>query len=119
MMKKVFVCVSMQKNAESTIQFARACCSHVRERGIIPIASQYLFHDETRNVPQVENLEIGHEYLVDIRICRELMMICDEVWVFMNRDPDDLIIMVLNMADELEMEVRIFRKGELCGLCMA
>ena len=118
MMKKVFVCVSMQKNAERTVQFARACCSYVRERGIIPIASQYLFHDETRNVPQVEDLETGHEYLVDIRICRELMMLCDEVWLFLNREPDDLIIMVLSMADELEMEVRIFRKEELCGLCM-
>ena len=119
MMKKVFVCVSMQKNAERTISFARACCSHVRERGMIPIASQYLFHDETRNIPVIADLDAGHEYLVDIRICRELMMICDEVWVFMDRDPDDLMIMVLSMADELEMKVHIFRKGEACELCMA
>jgi len=47
------------------------------------------------------------------------MMICDEVWVFMDRDPDDLMIMVLSMADELEMKVHIFRKGEACELCMA
>ena len=119
MMKKVFVCVSMQKNAERTIQFARACCSHVRERGMIPIASQYLFHDETRNIPQVADLDAGHEYLVDIRICRELMMICNEVWIFMDQDPDDLMVMVLSMADELEMDVHIFRKGDLCGMCMA
>ena len=66
MMKKVFVCVSMQGNAEKTVQFARACCGHVRQRGMIPIASQYLFHDETRNIPQISDLDAGHEYLVDM-----------------------------------------------------
>ena len=86
---------------------------------MIPIASQYLFHDETRNIPVFADLDVGHEYLVDIRICRELMMICDEVWVFMDKDPDDLMVMVLSMADELEMKVHIFRKGEACELCMA
>ena len=34
----------------------------------------------------------------------------------MNKDPDDLMIMVFSMADEMEMEVHIFRKDELCGL---
>jgi len=117
-MKKIFVCVSIQYSAERTIDFARACCGLVRERGMIPIASQYLFHDETRNVQRIEELDEGYEYLFDVRICRELMMLCDEVWVFMNKDPDDLMIMVLGMADEMEMEVHIFRKEELCGLNM-
>ena len=117
-MKKIFVCVSLQYSAERTIDFARACCCLVRERGMIPIASQYLFHDETRNIPSIEGLDLGHEYLIDVRICRELMMVCDEVWIFMNRDPDDLMIMVLSMADEMEMEVHIFRKDELCGRIM-
>jgi len=83
---------------------------------MIPIASQYLFHDEIRNIHQIEDMDEGHEYLVDVRICRELMMLCDEVWIFMNKDPDDLMIMVFSMADEMEMEVHIFRKDELCGL---
>ena len=116
MMKKIFVCVSVQYNAERTVQFARACCSYVRNRGLIPIASQYLYHDETRNNNQIQELDEGHEYLVDVRICRELMMVCDEAWFFMTRDPDDLMIMVLEMADEMEMEVHIFRKEEVCGL---
>ena len=118
MMKKIFVCVSMQYDAERTVQFARACCSYVREQGMIPIASQYLYHDETRNIHQIEDLDEGHEYLVDVRICRELMMLCDEAWIFMNKDPDDLMIMVFSMADEMEMEVHIFRKDELCGRIM-
>ena len=83
---------------------------------MIPIASQYLYHDETRNNNQIQELDEGHEYLVDVRICRELMMVCDEAWFFMTRDPDDLMIMVLEMADEMEMEVHIFRKEEVCGL---
>lgn len=116
MMRKVFVFVSAQDDAEKTIRFARACCSYVRETEKIPIADQYLFHDEGRNIRQIEDLNIGHEYLVDIRICRELMMLCDEVWVFLNRQPDDPVIMILSMADELEMEIHIFRKEELCQI---
>ena len=116
MMKKIFICVSMQYDAERTVQFARACCGYVREQGMIPIASQYLYHDETRNIHQIEDLDMGHEYMVDVRICRELMMLCDEVWIFMTGAPDDLMILVLSMADEMGMEVHIFRKGELCRL---
>ena len=119
MMKKVFVCVSLQKNAERTVDFARKCSSYIREKGMIPMASQYLFHDETRNLREINDANVSHEYMVDIRICRELMMLSDEVWIFMDKDPDDLMIMILSMADELEMHVRVFMKGELCELCMA
>ena len=118
MMKKVFVCVSMQKNAERTVDVARAACRYIREKDIIPVAPQYLYHDETRNIASIDDLDAGHEYLIDIRMCREMMMVCEEVWIFMDRDPDDMMIMILSMADELEMDVHIFRKGESCGLCM-
>ena len=105
MMKRVFVCVSTQASAEETIRFARACCSKVWEKEMIPIADQYLFHDEDRNNRQIANLNCGHEWMVDIRICRELMMLSDEVWVFMTYEPDEPMIMVLSMADEMDMEV--------------
>ena len=119
MMKKIFVCVSIQTSADRTIRLAQTCCALVRRKGMIPIASQYLFHDEDRNSHKIRDLDEGFEYLVDVRICRELMMICDEAWIFMNKEPDDLMIMVLGMAGELDMETRIIKKGEqLCGLNM-
>ncbi len=118
MFKKVFVNVSIQRNAWRTTELALACCRYVRQCEMIPVAPQYLFHDENRNCPCIEDLDMGHEYLVDVRMCREQMMDCDKVWIFKNKDPDDLMIMVMCMADEMEMEVRIFGEDELCGLIM-
>ena len=67
MMKKIFVCVSMQKSAEQTVELARECSRYVREKEMIPIAPQYLFHDETRNISNIENVDTGHEFFTDIR----------------------------------------------------
>ena len=118
MMKKIFVCVSMQKNAEKTVDLARECCRFVREQGMIPIASQYLFHDETRNVSDIENVDTGHEFFVDIRICREQMMLCDEIWFFVDPAPDDVMSMLAQMADEMQKKVQIFARGEGIKVCM-
>lgn len=118
MMKKVFVCVSMQKSAEQTVQFARECCRYVREKEMIPIASQYLFHDETRNVSEIEKVDTGHEFFTDIRICREQMMLSDEVWVFMDSDADDMMTLIVAMAEEMQINIRIFIKGERIKVCM-
>ncbi len=85
---------------------------------MIPVASVYLFHDEERNSSRLEDPDLGHEYLVDGRICREQMMDCDEVWIFKNRDPDDLMIMVNSMADEMAMEIQTFGEDEICRLIM-
>lgn len=118
MMKKVFVCVSMQKNAEQTVQYARECCRYVREKEMIPIAAQYLFHDETRNVSDIEEVDTGHEFFTDIRICREQMMLSDEVWVFMDSDADDMMTLIVAMAEEMQINVRVFIKGERIKVCM-
>ena len=96
MMKKVFVYVSIQNDPELTVRFARACCSYARDRGLIPIASQYLFHDDSRNNFQISDLKNNQDLLIDLQICRELMTLCDMVWVFMDGEPDDMMLMVLN-----------------------
>lgn len=118
MMKKIFVCVSMQKNAEQTVELARECSRYVREKEMIPIAPQYLFHDETRNISNIENVDTGHEFFTDIRICREQMMLSDEVWFFVDPAPDDVMSMLASMADEMQKKVQIFARGEGIKICM-
>ena len=118
MMKKIFICVSMQKNAEKTVELARECSRYVREKEMIPIASQYLFHDETRNISNIENVDTGHEFFIDIRICREQMMLSDEVWFFVDPAPDDVMSMLASMADEMQKKVQIFARGEGIKVCM-
>ena len=116
MMRKIYVCVSVQDNAEETVRFARACCLYVRDRGLMPMASHYMSHNDARNFTRVEDLEDTSDYIEEIRIRREELKMSDEAWIFINREVDEPMVMDVSMANDLEIEIQVFRKEDLCGL---
>lgn len=75
MREKVFICSpfrgDMERNAKKAAAYSRMAC----EQGYLPIAPHLLF-------PQFLNEGIEEERQIGISMGLELLLCCDEVWVF-------------------------------------
>ena len=73
--KKVFICSpfrgDMEGNARKAAAYSRMAC----EEGYLPIAPHLLF-------PQFLNEGVGAERQLGISMGLELLLCCDEIWVF-------------------------------------
>ena len=115
-MRRIYVCVSIQRNAEETVQFARACCSFVWDKGFLPMASHYMCHNESQNIIDTEGLDDNSDYLEMIRAHREELKLSDEAWFFIKGEKDAPMIMDYSMAFDLEIPVHTYSEEELCSL---
>lgn len=74
-MKKIFICSPYHGDVESNTKLASSYIRMAYEEGYLPIAPHLLF-------PQFLNEDSLKEREDGIRIGLELLLDCDEVWVF-------------------------------------
>ncbi|WP_270270448.1 DUF4406 domain-containing protein [Enterocloster clostridioformis] len=73
--KKVFICSPFRGDMEGNARKAAAYCRMACEQGYLPIAPHLLF-------PQFLNEGIEAERQLGISMGLELLLCCEEVWVF-------------------------------------
>ena len=74
-MKKVFICSPFRGDVKGNTEKARSYCRRVYEAGCIPLAPHLLF-------PQFLNETNEAERAAGIAMGLELLLDCDEVWVY-------------------------------------
>ncbi len=75
MRKKVFICSPFRGDMEGNARKAAGYCRAACERGFLPVAPHLLF-------PQFLNEGIEAERQAGLAMGLELLLCCDEVWVF-------------------------------------
>lgn len=75
MCKKVFICSPFRGDMEGNARKAAGYCRAACERGFLPVAPHLLF-------PQFLNEGIEAERQAGLAMGLELLLCCDEVWVF-------------------------------------
>ena len=74
-MKKVYICSPYRGDTETNIQNAQNYCRAVVELGYLPIAPHLFF-------PQFMDDDDLKEHESSMNMARELLFMCDEIWVF-------------------------------------
>ena len=75
MRKKVFICSPFRGDMEGNARRAAEYCRTAWEKGVLPVAPHLLF-------PQFLNEGIEAERQAGLAMGLELLLCCDEVWVF-------------------------------------
>lgn len=75
MRKKVFICSPFRGDMEGNARKAAGYCRTAWEEGVLPVAPHLLF-------PQFLNEGIEAERQAGLAMGLELLLCCDEVWVF-------------------------------------
>lgn len=75
MCKKVFICSPFRGDMEGNARKAAGYCRTAWEKGVLPVAPHLLF-------PQFLNEGIEAERQAGLAMGLELLLFCDEVWVF-------------------------------------
>ena len=73
--KKVFICSPFRGDMEGNARKAAGYCRRAWEKGVLPVAPHLLF-------PQFLNEGIETERQAGLAMGLELLLCCDEVWVF-------------------------------------
>lgn len=74
-MKKVYICSPYRGDTETNIQNAQNYCRAAVEQGCLPIAPHLFF-------PQFMDDDDLKEHESSMNMARELLFMCDEIWVF-------------------------------------
>lgn len=102
-MKKIYVCSPYSGDVEKNVNFARKVSREVALGGHLPITPHLLF-------PQFISEEMERELAIRMNI--ELLIICDELWVFGNK-------ITKGMAEEIKFieesgkRIRYFKLKEV------
>lgn len=108
MQKKVFICSpfrgDMEGNAKKAVAYSRMAC----EKGYLPIAPHLLF-------PQFLQEGIEAERKLGIKMGLELLLCCDEVWVF--GEATEGMAVEIAFATKNGKEIRFMEPEVMKGEC--
>lgn len=102
MRKKVFICSPFRGDMEGNARKATGYCRMACEKGYLPIAPHLLF-------PQFLNEGVEAERQTGLAMGLELLLCCDEVWVF--GEATEGMASEIAFATERGKEIRFMEGG--------
>lgn len=99
MRKRVYICSPCRGNYERNIDLAKSYSRDALEMGYLPITPHIY-------LTQLLNDNIPAERELGLRLGRELLALCDEIWVYGAANPSEGMRAEIELAGKLGIPVR-------------